>query len=48
MPGSMKSNKSYEIRRSSQVQCLLSNSVQEPASKPLNEVKIPTRISQPS
>ena len=26
MPGSMKSNKSYEIRRSSQVQCLLLSS----------------------
>ena len=29
MPGSMKSNESHEICRSSQVQCLISNSVQE-------------------
>ena len=30
MPGSMKSNESHEIRTSSQVQRLLSNTVQEP------------------
>ena len=30
MPGSMKSNKRHVIRVSSQVRCLLSNSVQEP------------------